>query len=252
MTAGRYGRPVGLYWRVHPYATTAPRTPSKASRRAFDAGARGTEVDIFFDTELACFVVSHDRPYNLKDGRVLTLGELFDATGNRGFFWLDFKKLRFLDRQELWAAVARLDAISNRGNLKRRIYVEGEAPLSLAAFRDAGFYTILDTHPLPDASLFAPALTNLYKLLYYFGDFTVMSMEYGDLANPVYGPRTRQCLGRIPLFLYHVSGDVDLLTSLAESNSIRVLLAEDHSQDLFDVNACPRQPINVVRPQCCR
>ena len=38
--------------------------------------AKGVEIDMFYDSELNNYVVSHDYPYNLKNGSVLTLFEL--------------------------------------------------------------------------------------------------------------------------------------------------------------------------------
>ena len=67
---------------------------------AFSKGARGVEVDHYYDVELNQFIVSHDRPYNLKNGSLLTLEALFNATSGNNFFWLDFKKLRELDKEE--------------------------------------------------------------------------------------------------------------------------------------------------------
>jgi glycerophosphoryl diester phosphodiesterase len=206
---------------------------------AFDEGATGCEVDVFFDGELGHFIVSHDRPYHLKNGQLLFLEELLAAVGQRGYIWLDFKKLRKLDETELAAAVAELLDLTRRHGDPQRMYVEGEDPLNLSAFRDAGFPTILDTHPLTDAHFLTPALINLYKLLYYFGDFTVMAMNYGKLEDPIYGERTRDRLGRLPRFIYHVEDDQAVLASLAMDAAVRVILVNDQSLNRYGLNGCP-------------
>ncbi|MFT5050525.1 MAG: hypothetical protein ACI8QZ_001927 [Chlamydiales bacterium] len=206
---------------------------------AFDEGAQGTEVDVFFDTEMGHFIVSHDRPYNLKNGELLTLAALLKATGADGAFWLDFKKLRMLDDAGLAAAVAELEELTLMGGLKQRFYVEGEDPINLSAFRDAGFKTILDTHPLPDSNFVTPGLINLYKLLFYFGDFTVMGMNYGMLDDPIYGARTRQSLGTIPVFIYHVDDDASVLDELTHLEAVRVILVKNHSVNRYDLSGCP-------------
>jgi len=106
---------------------------------AFSKGARGVEVDHYFDIGLNQFIVSHDRPYNLKNGSLLTLEALFNATDEQGYYWLDFKKLRHLNKNDAHAAVQRLEAITKKHGLKKRIYVEGEDPINLSLFHQAGF-----------------------------------------------------------------------------------------------------------------
>ena len=206
---------------------------------AFSKGAKGAEVDHYYDADLKQFIVSHDRPYNLKNGSLLTLERLFNATAENGFFWLDFKKLRKLSKEETRTAVLRLEAITEKYDLKKRIYVEGENPTNLSAFRKAGFNTILDTHPLADNNPFTPLVINLYKALFYFGDFTVMAMNYGEIDDPIYGPLTQKSMGDIPVFIYHVADDAALLSTLSASASVRAILVQNHSLNRYQVNSCP-------------
>ena len=206
---------------------------------AFDEGASGTEVDVYFDTERGEFIVSHDYPYLLKNGEILTLEKLFAAIGGRGYFWIDFKKLRHLDDAQLSRSVAELTRISSKGSMKSRIYVEGEAPFSLAAYRDAGFKTIFDTHPEEQSSPFSAFMLNVYKSVYYFGDYSVMGINYGRIDDPIYGDRARQLLAGIPVFVYHVDDDAETLENLAKTNTVRVILVENHSLNRYRLNACP-------------
>jgi len=206
-------------------------------RLAFTKGAVGTEVDHYYDVSRKKFIVSHDRPYNLKKGELLTLEELFFATGEDGYFWLDFKKLRHLNEHEIKAAVQRLDAIA-LGDLRQRIYVEGEDPVNLSFFYRAGFNTIMDTHPLSDKNPFAPMVINLYKALFYFGDFTVMAMNYGEVNNPIYGSNTQKLMSNIPVFIYHVADKPALLAGLLRLASVRVVLMQNHSLNRYGVDAC--------------
>ncbi len=208
-------------------------------RLAFDSGARGTEVDVLFDTDMGQFIVSHDLPYNLKNGKLLTLEELFENTAGENYFWIDFKKIRKLSDRELDDSVAEMERLANRFDIKKWIYVEGEAPFSLAAYRDAGFNTIYDIHPRSDRNLFTPAIIALYKMVFYFGDFTVMAMNYGPMDNPKYGPRTQALLGDIPLFIYHIEDDRNELERLLRIRGVRVILVRDHSLDRYRLNACP-------------
>jgi len=218
---------------------TGTQNSIESIQLAFDRGARGTEVDVLFDTEMGQFIVSHDLPYNLKNGKLLTLEALFEQTGGGGYFWIDFKKIRKLSDRQLDASVAEMERLAQKFDIKKWIYVEGETPFSLAAYRDAGFYTIYDTHPRPDSNPFTPLIVNLYKMVFYFGDFTVMAMNYGAMDNPRYGPRTQELLGDIPLFIYHIEDDAEALDKLVNNDAVRVILVRDHSLDRYQLNACP-------------
>jgi hypothetical protein len=185
------------------------------------------------------FIVSHDLPYNLKHGKLLTLEALFEKTAGSNYFWIDFKKIRKLSDSELDASVAEMERLANKFDIKQWIYVEGEAPFSLAAYRDAGFKTIYDIHPRSDGNLFTPAIIALYKMVFYFGDFTVMAMNYGPMNDPKYGVRTQEMLGDIPLFIYHIEDDRAGLERLLRIRGVRVILVRDHSLDRYRLNACP-------------
>jgi len=59
-------------WGHRAFWKNAEQNSITAYKAAFDLGAPGTELDVFFDVKLQDFIVSHDFPYNLKDGRMLT------------------------------------------------------------------------------------------------------------------------------------------------------------------------------------
>lgn len=206
------------------YGESVAQNSIESVAAAFDSGALGVEVDVYFDREMNDFVVSHDEPYQLKNGRLLMLEELLAAYPEPRYYWLDFKKLRRLNKRQAKGAVARLTAITQPYGLGEFIYVEGENPTNLALFKRAGFHTILDTHPLSDDFLLTPAIIAGYKMIYYYGDHTVMGMPYGVLGDPIYGPRTRKSLGSVPVFLYHVPGDDQLVDELILLDSVRVTL----------------------------
>ncbi|HEX7029915.1 MAG TPA: hypothetical protein VF254_04915 [Gammaproteobacteria bacterium] len=208
-------------------------------RLAFERGARGAEIDVFYDPELARYVVSHNFPYDLKDGELLSLEKLFREVGGEHFYWLDFKHMRHLGDEAIADAAARLVEIADGlGMAKNRIYVEGATPFHLAHFRDAGFRTIFDIQPLADGHFMTPFVINLYKALFHFGDFDVLGMNYYYRGEPIYGPVTRELLGGVPVFIYHIPDDVQLLRELSAIPEVRVLLDHDHGADRYAVNAC--------------
>jgi hypothetical protein len=191
---------------------------------AFNRGAKGTEVDVFYDPEMGVFVVSHSRRYEKPNGVLLTLDSLFDAVGGDGYFWLDWKKLRHLNGDQLKAALIRLQQITERADLRGRVYVEGETPLGLLAIKQVGFQTIYDCRPTFDSNIMGPVVTNLFKAIYYFGGFTVMGLNSGTGAEPIYGPNTRCGLRNIPVFLYHLPDDVAFIEELVSSKDVRVII----------------------------
>lgn len=217
---------------------TGSQNSIESIQLAFESGARGTEVDVLFDTGRNEFIVSHDIPYNLKNGRILALESLFENVEAEGYYWIDFKKIRKLTDQQLENSVQELERLAARFGLKQKLYVEGEAPLSLMAYRDAGFHTIFDTHPRADGNLLTPVIVSLYKLVFYYSDFSVMAMNYGPIEDPRYGPRTRNILGNIPLFIYHIEDDSAALNQLLLNPSVRVILVRDHSVNRYRLNAC--------------
>ena len=84
-------------------------------------------------------------------------------------------------------------------------------------------------------------ILGFYKLVFYFGDFTVMAMNYGSMDDPKYGARTQRLLGNIPLFVYHIEDDAAALNRLQKVRGVRVILVSDHSVDRYRLNACPEE-----------
>ncbi len=207
--------------------------------RVFTRGAPGVEVDVRFDTALGQLIVLHDYPYNLKNGELLPLSGLLDAVGKDHFFWLDFKNLRDLNELEIGQVIKHLNTITQPLGLKKNIYVEGSDPINLSEFRDAGFNTMFDTQPLPDGYALTSLVINIYKIFYYFGGFTVMSMNYGSEEGPIYTGETVKLLGNIPVFIYHIPVDDALIEELLDNKRVRVLLiGNNQSVDFHYKNAC--------------
>ncbi len=205
---------------------------------AFEAGAKGVEVDLYFDSTYGKFIISHDVPYNLKNGQLLTLEELFQAVGNGHFFWLDYKNLRKLNEVETQSAIARLDKITSALGIKDNIYIEGEDPFNLMRYREAGFNTIYDTRPLPENYGTVGFVINVYKMAYYFGNFTVMALETGTIESPIYGEQTSNLLSNVPLFLYHTPSEVEYLQGLVNQQQVKVIIVKDQRADRFGINSC--------------
>lgn len=215
---------------------------------AFSKGGSGVEIDVRYDPELKKFFVTHDYPYIPQNGKLLTLKEMFDAVGedSRGHFWLDYKNMRWLEPEQSREAIARLLEITASGDLRDRVYVEGADPISLPLYRKAGLNTIFDVHPPKDSLPITSFVMNIYKVAFYFGGHSLMGMAYGSVDEPIYGADTQKSLGNIPLFLYHVPNDDELLDKLIAMKSVRVtLVGRDISVGRFDKDVCPKASGNI-------
>ncbi len=221
------------------YSATEEQNSMSSFAQAFQQGAVGVEVDVFYDTGMDDFIVSHDYPYNKKDGKLLLLREVFAELGKGHYFWIDFKKLRKLSRDQAKAAAMRLHTIATATGVKKRIYVEGEHPTRLSLFRDSGFNTLFDTHPEPFGRFLAPVVINLFKMVYYFENYTVMAMEYGPVAHPVFSKASSRRLKYVPLFLYHVPVEEGVVDVLLLENSVRAFIVGDgQSVNFHNKNSC--------------
>ena len=233
------------------YDQSTPRNSYQSVIQAFAAGAPGVEIDIHYDPEMDRFVLSHAHPkigpdgkrhYTLKNGELQTLGELFKRTGKGHWFWLDFKNLDDLNDVQTQKAIARLRSIAP-GSLWARIYVEGNNPLKLKRYQNAGLHTIFDTDPLPAGNPLSPLLLGAYKIAFAWGGFDAVGMNYGKADNPVYAPRTAKVLGNIPVFVYHIPDKPDILKTLLKDPQVRVMLVgRDVSLNRFNLTACKDQP----------
>lgn len=211
----------------------------EAVQLAVSLGAKGVEVDVYFDTDLGQYIVSHDRPYNLKNGELLTLERLLQQVEPSTYLWLDFKKLTRLATSDVMRAVDRLENIARATGMKEKLIIETEHPVKLAAFRDAGFMTLFDTQPLRASVFGASIILNLYKMLYFFYDFTVMGMNYGDLDDPIYAGAAETLLATVPVFIYHVPNEPRLIDRLSRLPSVQVVLNTDETSRYFVLPHCP-------------
>ena len=218
------------------YDSREEQNSLKAIKKAFEAGAVGVEIDFHYDTNMHKFIISHNHPkkdkngnfvYTLKDGRLLTLEDVFKQTGKGHYFYLDYKNLDKLSDKETQDAIKRLDEITKDDNLKDRLYMEGSNPFKVQVYTKAGFKTLLGIHPLPEKNPLSSIVINAYKIAYYFFDISALAMNYahhGDLDKVIYGKHTRKLLKDIPVFIFHIPVKDELLKELVNIPQVRVML----------------------------
>jgi glycerophosphoryl diester phosphodiesterase len=107
---------------------------------AFQKGASGVELDVFYDQTLGKFVVSHDEPSDTKNGETLYLDTVFSSMGSRGFLGIDFKNLTASNTA---ASGTRLLELFEIYNIGQKVFVEGGDPTTLRRFASSRIKTVL-------------------------------------------------------------------------------------------------------------
>ncbi len=223
------------------YSSKLEQNTVSSVNNAFSNGNRGVEIDLYYDAAMDKFIVSHDKPYLLKDGKLLSLEEMFLKTGTGHYFWLDYKNLDRLSSSQTQSAIARLNKILQVDNLKERVYIEGSNPIKLSTYTQNGFKTIFAFHALKESSIFTSISSNIYKLVYYFFDISAIATQYGDIKDPKYSKTTQENLKSIPTFLFHVPDDEKLLQELLNQEDVRVMLVgRGESLNRADRNSCKK------------
>jgi hypothetical protein len=220
----------------------------KSLSKAIEAGYIGFEIDFYYDIGMDRFIISHNKPkrdkngelhYTLKEGKLLTLQEVFEKVGKGHYFWLDYKNLDRLSKEDSLKALKRLEKISRIYDIKERIYLEGCTPWHLRYYDNAGFKTLLSFHPLPKSSLFHSLSSNFFKIVYYFSSANSLAIQYGKKSDPKYTGITAGNLKGIPQFIFHVPVSKELAKNLIRSEDIRVvLIGRDKSVNFGDINNC--------------
>jgi len=228
-----YNNPHAIWSSRGIYASKEEQNSLSSFGKAFDAGYLGAEVDCYYDKVTDSFIVSHERKkkgkkglrnYELKEGKLLTLQELFRVLGKGHYFWIDYKNLDRLNEVFTLKAIKRLDKISHVYNIKERLYLEGSTPNHLEYYTHAGYKTLFAFGPLRNNHIFSSISSNIYKIAYYFYDVSAIAIHYGSIENPKYGKDSQKNLKGIPTFLFHVPDDKTLLRQLLKKPEVRVLL----------------------------
>lgn len=219
----------------------------KSIKKAFELGAKGVEIDFYYDVKMDKFIVSHSKPkkrddgtleYTLKHGKLLTLEDVFKAVGKDKYFWLDYKNLDRISTEQTKKAIKRLQSISSMNNIKNRLYIEGSDPFMVSLYTDAGFYTILGIHPLRSSNFFSKVVLNGYKIGYGLFNISAIAMPSGKKDELIYTDKTKKILKNIPIFLFHIPNDDKLLSKLVNDPSIRVMLVgRDKNINRYDLTS---------------
>lgn len=214
-------------WGHRGFWKNAEQNSIKAYKTAFELSAPGTELDVFFDVKLQDFIVSHDFPYNLKDGRLLTLENVFSEFGSNYKFWLDYKNLGDLPINEQINSLNRLIYLSTNYGTKDKLIIESQDADALASFTTKGFTTSYWV-TFNETSGRQRYWTELYrlKLGYIFDRFTTISIDY-----EIYSDQLRKALPNISTLLFTIN-DRDKLLNHLKIQNVKVILTDENLYNL--------------------
>lgn len=218
-------------WGHRGYTNGAHENTLESVRNAFGHGAAGVEVDILYDVATDRFYVSHDRPYQRVDDKLLTLDELFNHTSSLGKFWLDAKDLEDLLPWHAKKATARLVLLLEKHHLKDRAFVESRNPWYLAWLRDKGVYTSLMISPNEEKYadwIYYPNIT-LMKFAY-----SVASLHALSMSDSRYLPKTIRAFNGAPVLLSTVN-EFDDIKRLSQDSNVRIILSD---KNYFSYDSC--------------
>ena len=218
-------------WGHRGHAAIGAENSLQSVQDAFGRGAAGVEIDILFDGELGDFVVSHNRPYTLFDGKPLLLETVLSHSTRTGHFWLDAKDLSKLSPLTAYKATQRLATLIQRYQLAERAFVESSHALYLSWLADQGIYTSYAVSP-NDKKYSAPVYklnAALMKLGYTFARAGAISMNASR-----YTPVTATTFGEVAVLLSTVN-DTRALQLLSAIPEVKVILSDD---DHFATTAC--------------
>lgn len=206
----------------------------EAFNKAFDLGAVGTELDIFYDLEIKDYVVSHDYPYHLQNGRILKLEEVFKSVGERGYFWLDFKNLNSLSSQNAKSALSKLLDLLEKHTLTKKVFVESTDPNNLSVFSKAGLHTSYWIAPIENRNFFS-FWFNIYKykLDCLYGNFSGLSMHFGNFIGK-YGKKVEKIFSPVPIYVFTIN-DKDQLMEFIFKENVKIILSDEN---YYQENAC--------------
>ncbi len=207
-------------------------TESENSLLSYDhaiaEGAKGIEMDIFYDDSLADFVISHDRPYQLQaDSSVMMLSQVMAQYGQSIYYWLDLKNLSLQNRN---AVAQRMQHLLDSLSLAEQVYIEsGESRAAYLLTRHSSLNLILWIQYNSKKSIVASLKKLYYKMLIGMGDFSAVSRGYRYADEDF-----RAAFGDFPCYIFHIYSRAELDSTAAWVPGSSVLLVDSPFYTLLD------------------
>lgn len=224
-------------WAHRGLTTKAEENSLEAFQAAINQGARGIELDVFFNSEKDQFIVSHDpvtdsssiesTSEDTTNSKRLVLETVFQSFGNQTYYWLDFKNLYQLSIKERQQALDKLEALSINHVHKSQIIVESIGVHTLQSFTQANFITSYWVTLTSDFDSLTYAIHAFkIKIKYLLGQFSAISTDIDNFST-----QFQMHFPTIPTLLFTLNQESQILT-LADKSNVKVILTDEPLYEL--------------------
>ncbi|CAE6908282.1 glycerophosphodiester phosphodiesterase activity [Vibrio sp. B1FIG11] len=204
-------------WAHRGLTVSAEENTISAFNEALKAGARGIEIDVFFDPAQQRFLVKHEPEPREQE---LTLESVFTTFGSGTQYWLDFKNLYRLNIDDRNAALVRLVSLADPNISRRQIVIESVNERALSTFTHQGFNTSYWLNLNDDVSDWQYVVYGVKThIKYWLGWFTAVSTDIS-----YYTDRFRIAFFDIPTLLFTVNQPMAIRK--IEHPNIKVVLTD--------------------------
>ncbi len=205
-------------WAHRGYHKKFPENSIESFSEAFNRGAHGVELDIFFDEGLQDFIVSHDIPYKLHKNKPLTLEKVFSSVGNKGYFWVDFKQLDSVHNIDV--AVDKMEKLLRKFDLFEKVIIESPKGFLLRKFSRKGMHTSYWIQ-FPSIRVLIWIKDFGYRAMIVFSNFSAVSMDYRDYSNYI-----KRNYSHLPIHLFTLNNKEEVV-ELIRNCEVKVVLSDE-------------------------
>jgi hypothetical protein len=210
-------------WSHHGLQSAGPENSLRALSAAFDQGAGGVELDVYFDEKYThnFYVVSEETFASTGHGS-LNLEEVLRLIGSRGYIWIDFWNLKQLTRTAAEDAAQTLGHMLAARGLLAHAIVESTDADNLSLFVTKGLYTSYWIQPpaIRDGDRAYWSALLRYKYNYLKGGYSAISMD-----QEAYDQRMDLLFERVPLHVFTVNEE-SRLEFFLRKNNVKVILTD--------------------------
>lgn len=203
-------------WAHAAYLDKSRSNPLNLIGKAFQNGASGVELDVFYDEKTQDFVLTHDNPYFRYEGKLFFLHQVFERFKQRGYYWIDFKNLSFSNYSK---ARDRMLKLLNKYQLFHLVYVESTNGLLLRTYSSHGIRTIFWI--AYDRNWTRPFKFLYLKAIIGFSRFNGISSPYQRIGDPYF----MKTFGHLPIFLFTLNRK-SLFDHYVQRKNIHVILTK--------------------------
>jgi hypothetical protein len=201
-----------------------PENTIEAFQLAKNQYFKGIELDVYFDDSVG-FVVSHDFPYQLVEGKLLTLNEVVDTFQSDFFYWIDLKNLERKNRKAVAKEFQKL--FLKYPSLQEKIWVESAKGWALRQLAKKGIQSIYWVQ-------FSRNQTKQFFKIWYLktvitgSNFSGITSDYRYLQPPF-----ERIFGHLNWFVFTVN-DTETINYLKTIPAVKVILTDLEGNEVLD------------------